>query len=181
MDDGFCLCMNFGGGLPTGFEGNLKDEKPLGVLLVRAKSCRLLGALVLGDGLGSFGDGVLGEFTGEDETDGGLDLAGGHGLALVVHDETSCFTGDTPEGVTDEGVQDAHGPLGDYGVRVDLLEDAVDVDVVGLPRSAAVFPALGSSSWPTLADAWLGLVPLENHLDLLSFLYLGSVKNVGKL
>ena len=54
----FDLCnvwYEFGGGLPTGFEGNLKDEKPPGVLLVRAKACRLLGALVLGDCLGSFG------------------------------------------------------------------------------------------------------------------------------
>ena len=102
MDGGFCLCMNFGGGLPTGFEGNLKDEKPLGVLLVRAKSCRLLGALVLGDGLGSLGDGVLGEFTGEDEANGGLDAPGGHGGLLVVLDQVSCLTGDPTKSVGDE-------------------------------------------------------------------------------
>ncbi len=87
---------------------------------------RLLGALVLGDGLGALGDGVLGELTGEDQTHGGLNLAGGHGLALVVHDQAACLAGDAPEGVANEGVQHGHGPLGDAGVRVDLLEDAVD-------------------------------------------------------
>jgi len=34
-----------------------------------------LGRGVLGDGLGALRDGVLGKFTREDETDGGLDLA----------------------------------------------------------------------------------------------------------
>ncbi len=62
----------------------------------------LLGALVLGDGLGSFGDGVLGEFTGEDEADGGLDAPGGHGGLLVVLDQVSCLTGDPSKSVGDE-------------------------------------------------------------------------------
>ena len=73
---------------------------------------------------------MLGEFTWEDEADGGLYFSRGHGLALVVLDEASGFAGDAVEGVTDEGVEDGHGPLGDAGVRVDLLQDAVDVDVV---------------------------------------------------
>ena len=120
--------MNFCGGLPTGFEGNLKKRNPSGCLGRRS----LLGALVLGDGLGALGDGVLGELTREDQTHGGLDLAGGHGLALVVHDQAAGLGGDAPEGVANEGVEHGHGPLGDAGVRVDLLEDAVDVDVVGL-------------------------------------------------
>ena len=37
----------------------------------------LLGAGVLGDGLGALRDGVLGELTREEEPDSGLDLAGG--------------------------------------------------------------------------------------------------------
>lgn len=46
---------------------------------------RLLGrGRVLGDGLGTFGNGVLGELTGEDQAHGGLDLAGGDGGLLVV-------------------------------------------------------------------------------------------------
>lgn len=46
---------------------------------------RLLGGGgVLGDGLGALRHGVLGELTGKDEADGGLDLAGGDGGLLVV-------------------------------------------------------------------------------------------------
>ena len=45
----------------------------------------LLGAGVLGDGLGALRDGVLGELTREEEPDRGLDLAGrGGGLGVVL-------------------------------------------------------------------------------------------------
>ena len=44
----------------------------------------LLAAGVLGDGLGAFTDGVLGQFTGQEETDSSLDLPGSDGGALVV-------------------------------------------------------------------------------------------------
>jgi len=84
---------------------------------------------------------VLGELAREDESDGGLDLAGRHRLPLVETDELAGFGGDPGERVPDKGVQDGHGPLGNSGVRVDLLEDTVDVDVVGLARLAAVLLA----------------------------------------
>merc|ERR1740117_2757871 len=87
---------------------------------------------VLGDGLGAFGNGVSGELSGEDESDGGLDLTAGEGLSLVVSDESGGFTGDSLENVVDEGVHDAHGLLGDSDLVVDLLEDSVDVDGEGL-------------------------------------------------
>ena len=54
----------------------------------------LLSRLARGDGLGSLGDGVLGELSGEDETDRGLDLAGGHCVALVVLDQAAGLAGD---------------------------------------------------------------------------------------
>merc|ERR1740117_1080648 len=87
---------------------------------------------VLGDGLGAFGNGVSSELSGEDESDGGLDLTAGEGLSLVVSDESGGLTGDSLEDVVDEGVHDAHGLLGDTGLGVDLLEDTVDVDGEGL-------------------------------------------------
>merc|ERR1740117_343121 len=87
---------------------------------------------VLGDGLGAFGNGVSGELSGEDESDGGLDLTAGEGLSLVVSDESGGLTGDSLEDIVDEGVHDAHGLLGDTGLGVDLLEDTVDVDGEGL-------------------------------------------------
>jgi len=40
---------------------------------------RLLGAGVLGDGFGSLRHGVLGQLTGQKETDSGLDLSAGDG------------------------------------------------------------------------------------------------------
>ena len=106
---------------------------------------------------------MLGEFAGEHESDGGLlkqwasvNLAGAHGGLLVVLAKGSGLAGDTPEGVRDEGVEDGHRPLGDAGVRVDLLEDAVDVDVVGLAVFAAslVWHSLWTTSTWHLACSW---------------------------
>ena len=91
-----------------------------------SKKCSSRG--VLGDGLGAFRDGVLGELTGEEEADGGLDLSAGESVLLVVADKAGGLAGDLLEDVVDEGVHDAHGLLGDTGLGVDLLEDTVDVD-----------------------------------------------------
>ena len=82
----------------------------------------------LGDGLGALSDGVLGELTGEEEADGSLDLAGGERVLFVVADEAGRLAGNFLEHIVDEGVHDAHGLLGDAGLWVHLLEDAVDVD-----------------------------------------------------
>ena len=82
----------------------------------------------LGDGLSALSDGVAGEFTGEEESDGGLDLAGGESVSLGVADELGGFSSDSLEDIVDEGVHDAHGLLGDASLGVDLLEDSVDVD-----------------------------------------------------
>ena len=92
----------------------------------------LLGAGVLGDGLGALRDGVLGELTREEEPDSGLDLARGDGGPLVVVSQTGGLSGDPLEQVVDERVHDAHGLGGDTGVGVDLLQHLVDVDGIGL-------------------------------------------------
>ena len=87
-----------------------------------------LGRGEFGDGFGTFRDGVLGQFSWEDETDGSLDFATGEGGFLVVRAQFAGLTGDLAEDVVDEGVHDGHTFLGHAGVRVDLLEDLVDVD-----------------------------------------------------
>ncbi len=111
----------------------------------------LLGGGVLGDGLGAFRDGVLGQLSGEEETDGGLDLSGGDGGPLVVVGQTGSLGSDALEDVVDEGVHDAHGLGADAGVGVDLLQHLVDVDCVGL-LSLAVLLLVTS-----LGDGLLGL------------------------
>ena len=92
----------------------------------------LLGAGVLGDGLGALRDGVLGQLSRQQEPDGGLDLPGGDGGPLVVVGELAGLSGDPLEQVVDERVHDAHGLGGDTGVGVHLLQDLVDVDGIGL-------------------------------------------------
>ena len=118
----------------------------------------LLGGGVLGDSLGALGHGVLGQLTGEEQTDGSLDLPGGDGGPLVVVGETAGLSGDPLEDVVHEGVHDGHGLAGDTSVGVDLLEDLVDVDAVGfLPPALLLLISLG--------DRLLGLSGLLGGLS----------------
>jgi len=98
---------------------------------------------------------VLGELTREEETDSGLDLTGGEGVALVVATEVDGLGGDALEDVVDEGVHDGHTTLGDTGVRVNLLEHTVDVTGVGFDTLllALISALLGALSG--LLGGWL--------------------------
>jgi hypothetical protein len=117
----------------------------------------LLGAGVLGDGLGPLADGVLGKLAGQQQTHGGLDLAARDGRALVVVSQTAGLGGDALEDVVDEAVHDAHRLRRDAGVGVDLLQHLVDVD------SVALFP-LALLLLVSLADVLLGLAGLLGSL-----------------
>ena len=118
----------------------------------------LLGAGVLGDGLGALRDGVLGELTGEEEPDSGLDFPGGDGGPLVVVGQTGSLSGDPLEDVVDKGVHDGHGLGGDTSVGVDLLQHLVDVDGIGLlPLGLLLLVSLG--------DVLLGLAGLLGGLS----------------
>jgi hypothetical protein len=64
-----------------------------------AKSCLLGLRGVLGDGLGALRDGVLGQLTGEDESDGGLDLSGRDSRLLVVGSKLGSLSGNALEDV----------------------------------------------------------------------------------
>ena len=125
---------------------------------LEAQSKDLLGAGVLGDGLGAFRDGVLGQFTGQQKPDGGLDLPGGDGGPLVVVGQTGSLSSDTFEDIVDEGVHDAHGLGGDTSVGVNLLQHLVDVDGVGF------FPFLGPLL-VVLGDVLGGLAGLLGSLS----------------
>jgi len=73
--------------------------------------------------------------------------------------QTGSLSSDPGEDIVDKRVHDAHGLGGDTGVRVDLLEDLVNVDGIGLlPLS---FPLLLVS----LGDGFLGLAGLLGGLS----------------
>jgi len=93
------------------------------------------GAVVLGDSLGAFRDGVLGQFSREQQTNSGLDLAGADGVLLVVANQFGGFPSNALKDVLDEVVHDGHSLLGDSSVRVNLLEDFEDVGGVGVSAS----------------------------------------------
>ncbi len=113
----------------------------------------LLGAGVLGDGLGALRHGVFGQLPGQQQTHGGLDLSGSDGGALVVVSETRRFTGDALKDVVDERVHDPHRLGRDPGVRMNLLHHLVDVDSVALLPGLS---ALLSSLHRGLCDGLLG-------------------------
>ena len=79
------------------------------VLLSANCKSNLLGAGVFGDGLGAFRDGVFGQFSGEEEPDGGLDFPGSDGGPLVVVGQFGSLSSDTLEEIVDERIHDAHG------------------------------------------------------------------------
>ena len=127
-------------------------------MFVVSSKLNLLGAGVLGDGLGSLRDGVLGQLSGQEETDRGLDLARGDGGPLVVVSQAASLGGDALEEVVDKGVHDGHGLGGHSGVGVHLLQHLVDVDGVGfLPLLLALLAvSLGGRGFACLLGGLSG-------------------------
>ena len=104
----------------------------------------LFGARVLCDSLGTFGNGVLSQFTWQQQTNGGLYLAAADGRTLVVVRKTRRLAGYSLEHVVDERVHDAHGFAGNSSIRMNLLKHLVDVDAKALLpfRSPLLFAVL---------------------------------------
>ena len=100
---------------------------------------------------------MLGQFTGEEQPDGCLDLPGGDGGPFVVVGQAGSLGGDALEDVIDEGVHDRHSLGRDTSVGVNLLQHLVDVDAVALlPLALLLLVALG--------DRLLGLAGLLGGL-----------------
>ena len=97
----------------------------------RTRSCRLR-RRELGDRASSLGNGMLGQLTGENQTNSSLDLTRRNGALLVVAGELRGLGGDALENVLHERVEDSHGLVRDTSVRVHLLEHTVNVGRVGL-------------------------------------------------
>jgi hypothetical protein len=111
----------------------------------------------LGDRLGAFGDGVLGEFTREDQSHRRLDLTGRDRRLLVVSRELGGFGRNLFEDVVDERVHDGHRLGRDARVRVHLLQHLVDVNLVRF-RLRLAAALLGASGL-------LGCGLLTGHVD----------------
>ena len=92
----------------------------------------LLRTCVFCNSLSALRDSMLGQLPRKQEPYGSLDLPGGDGGSLVVMGKPASFSSNSLEEVVDKGVHDAHGFGGDTSVRVDLLQDFVDVDSIGL-------------------------------------------------
>jgi len=118
----------------------------------------LLGRSVLGDGLSSLTNGVLSQFSGQQQPDSGLNLPAGDGGTLVVVCKAGSLSCNAFKNVIHERVHDRHGLGGDTSVRVDLLEHLVDVDAVALLPPALLLLI-------TLGDRLLGLTGLLGSLS----------------
>ena len=66
---------------------------------------------------------MLGEFSGQQEPDSGLDFPRRDGRPLVVVGQTGSLDGDPLEDVVDERVHDRHRLGRDTSVGVDLFQD----------------------------------------------------------
>ena len=107
----------------------------------------LLGRRVLGDGLRALADGVLGQLSGQKQTDGRLDLAARDRRPAVVVRQTRRLGGDALEDVVDERIHDAHRLAADARVRVHLLQHLVDVDGVAFTSSPLLLLVAGARSF----------------------------------
>ncbi len=112
-------------------------------------SSHLLAGSVLGDSLGTLSHNVLGQFSRQDETNRGLDLARRQGGSLVVGSKLGGLSGHTLKDVIDKAVHDVHGLVADSNLWVNLLQDLVDVAAVGLGSAllALADGSFGSLGW----------------------------------
>ncbi len=138
------------------------SEKSTVVFLLLQLRC-LLGAGVLGDSLGSLRNGMLGQLTGQEQTDSSLDFSACDGGPPVVVGQTGCLGSNALKDVVDKAVHDGHGLAGDTSVRVHLLQHFVDVDGVRLPPpplpflvSSSCGLSLGGSLLGALGCSWFG-------------------------
>lgn len=97
---------------------------------------------------------MLGKFTWQQQTNGGLDLPAGDGGTLVVVRQARRLGSDPLEDVVDKAVHDGHGFAGDAGVRMHLLQDFIDVNAETFLPPALFLLLVGR------ADGFLGLAGL---------------------
>jgi hypothetical protein len=80
-----------------------------------------------GHGLGSFTNGMLGQFPGKHQPNRRLDFTTGKGCLFVIRSKLSSFSSNAIKDVLNERVHDAHALFADTGIGMDLFEDLVNV------------------------------------------------------
>ena len=95
----------------------------------------------------AFRDSMLCEFSWKDEFARRLDVASRHGLLLSVFAKASRFRSNLLEGIVHKGIQDCHSFLGDTNLRMDLLQNFVDVDVESFISLASTWLVAGAACW----------------------------------
>ena len=108
---------------------------------------------------------MLGELSREMKSDSSLDLPAGDGVLLVIVGQSRSLSSHSLKDVIDKGVHDAHGLRGDTSVRMDLLEDLVDVDRVALFACLLGLPLLPSWLWVAGDCSLLG-GDFSRHVEL---------------
>ena len=118
------------------------------VRYVKLAGASLLGAGVLGDGLGALADSVFGQLSREKQTHGSLDFSAGDGGSPVVVGQTAGLSSNPLKDVVNKAVHDGHGLAGNASVRVNLLQDLVHVDGIAFlpPPLALLVPRTGCFS-----------------------------------
>ena len=79
-------------------------EKLVKIFSLWFHSLSLSGRRVLGNSSSTFRDGVLSQFTWQDQSNGGLDFSSGDGRLLVVSSQLGGFGSDSFEDIVNEGV-----------------------------------------------------------------------------
>ena len=131
----------------------------------------LFRAGVFGHSFGSFGDCVLGEFTRKEKSHSSLDFPRCNSGTLVIVSQTGTLSGDTFKDVIDEAIHDAHRFAGDSRVRMNLLQNLVDVDCVRfLPLALLFLVGLGNV-----------LLGFTSFLDCLSTRFGCHVENLDSI
>jgi len=117
---------------------------------------------------------VLRQFARKNKPNRSLDFPRGDSRLLIVSSESRRFLSELLEDIIDEAVHDAHGLAGDSNVRVNLLEDLEDVDLVGLNALLHLLLLLVAGAG-LLRELFAGLWLLLRRSLLLYRLFLGGL------
>lgn len=106
----------------------------LGSVLLRTMTCIFNGGCKLGDCLGALGNGMFGKLSGKTRTDGRLNITSRqHGATADATELVGTFDQSLDE-VMAQRVGLGHSSRADASVRMNLLQDLVDVGLVAIKR-----------------------------------------------